>query len=239
MGARVSVADAVVWHDLECGGYEADVAVWAQLAARCGGPVLDVGAGTGRVALALARAGHEVIALERDPELVAELERRAAGLAVDARCGDACAFTLAVTVPLCVMPMQTFHLLADAGGFLRCARAALRAGGTLAVALLGEGVEPFDLELDPDAVSLGGVRYESAPLRLRRCGGVVEILRRRSRSEDSGTRSELDRVELRECDADALAAAALGHGFALGEVIAVAPTREHAGSTIVCLEAVA
>ena len=119
-----------------------------------------------------------------------------------------------------------------------CPRA-LGAGGTLAVALLGEGVEPFDLELDADAVSLGGVRYESAPLRLRRRGGVVEIVRRRSRSEESGTWSKLDRVELRECDADALAAAGRDHGFTLADVIEVSPTREHAGSTIVCLEAAA
>jgi SAM-dependent methyltransferase len=239
VGAGVSAVDAVVWHDLECGGYDADLAAWAELAARRGAPVLDVGAGTGRVAVALARAGHEVIALERDGDLAAELERRAAGLRVEVRCGDACAFALPSPVPLCIVPMQTFQLLADAAAFLRCARDALRADGMLAVALLGEGVEPFDLELDADAVSLGGVRYESAPLRLERRGGVVEILRRRSRSEDSDTRFELDRVRLRECDADALAAAGLDHGFALAEVIAVPPTREHAGSTIVCLEAVA
>jgi SAM-dependent methyltransferase len=239
MAAHMTVLDAVVWHDLECGGYDADLAAWAELAAGCGGTVLDVGAGTGRVALQLARAGHAVVALERDATLAAELERRAAGLPVEVRCADACAFTLPSPVPLCIVPMQTFHLLADADAFLRCARQAVGDGGMLAVALLGEGVEPFDIELDPDAVSLGGVRYESAPLSLRRRGGVVEILRRRSRSEGAGSASHLDRVRLRECDADALAAAAREHRFAPGRVIEVAPTREHAGSTIACLEAVA
>jgi len=47
---------AVVWHDLECGGYRVDLQAWLELAERAGGPVLDVGAGTGRVSLALARA---------------------------------------------------------------------------------------------------------------------------------------------------------------------------------------
>jgi SAM-dependent methyltransferase len=227
---------AIVWHDLECGAYEADLGEWQALATRCGSPVLDVGAGTGRVALALARAGHGVIALEREQELAAELARRAVGLPIDVLCADACAFSLPSPVPLCVVPMQTFHLFSDPSGFLRCARAALRDGGILAVALLGEGVEPFDIELDADAVSLEGVRYESAPLSLQRSGGVVEILRRRSRD---GAAFELDRVRLRECDADALAGMAREHRFAPSGVTVVSPTREHAGTTIVRLEAIA
>ena len=44
-----------------------------------GDPVLDVGAGTGRVALDLARSGHRVTALDSDPELLAELDARADG----------------------------------------------------------------------------------------------------------------------------------------------------------------
>ena len=42
-----------------------------------GGPVLDVGAGTGRVTLDLARGGVAVIALDRDPVLLAALRERA------------------------------------------------------------------------------------------------------------------------------------------------------------------
>ena len=40
----------VLWHDLECGGYDLDLPLWRELADREGSPVLDVGAGTGRVA---------------------------------------------------------------------------------------------------------------------------------------------------------------------------------------------
>jgi protein-L-isoaspartate O-methyltransferase len=74
---RAAAADAVAWHDTECGAYGADLALWEELTAH-GGPVLELGAGTGRVALHLARAGREVIAIERDAELAAEQERRAA-----------------------------------------------------------------------------------------------------------------------------------------------------------------
>jgi ubiquinone/menaquinone biosynthesis C-methylase UbiE len=45
---------AALWHDLECGDYRDDLPSWRSLAATAGGPVLDVGAGTGRVTLDLA-----------------------------------------------------------------------------------------------------------------------------------------------------------------------------------------
>jgi SAM-dependent methyltransferase len=240
-------AEAVIWHDLECGGYGADLPYWARLARRHGDPVLDVGAGTGRVALALARAGHAVVALERDGELAEELVRRADGHAVEVRCADACAFSLPRPVPLCIVPMQTIHLLADRVAFLRCARASLRPGGVLAVALLGDGVEPFELELEPDAVQLDGVRYESAPTALRRASperegapAAVVIERRRSRRRAGAAwRSELDRVTLAGCDARTLAGEASRAGFAPLGVDVIPPTREHVGSEIVRLEATA
>ena len=67
----------VVWHDVECGRYDADLPLWHELAREAPEGVLDVGAGTGRVALRLAYAGHDVTALDLDPELLAVLEQRA------------------------------------------------------------------------------------------------------------------------------------------------------------------
>jgi len=232
-------AESVIWHDLECGAYGADLTHWLELARSRPGVVLDVGAGTGRVALVLARAGHDVVALERDEELAAELARRAATLAIEVRCADACDFTLERKVALAIVPMQTIHLLADRRAFLRCARAALAPGGLLAVSLLGEGVEPFELELDADAVQLGSVRYESAPTALRRePGGAVLIERRRSRIAATGApSSELDLIRLERCDAATLADEARAVGFSPRPARTVAPTAEHAGSEIVCFEA--
>ena len=41
-----AASQEAIWHDVECGGYAADLAVWAELAsAAAGGPVLDLGAG--------------------------------------------------------------------------------------------------------------------------------------------------------------------------------------------------
>ena len=75
---------SVIWHDVECGGYAQDLSLWRSLADDHGDPVLDVGAGTGRIALDLARRGHEVVALDHDAALVAELARRAGELTVTA-----------------------------------------------------------------------------------------------------------------------------------------------------------
>ena len=55
---------AALWHDLECGDYREDLALWRSLVAQTGGPVLDVGAGTGRVTLELASSGVPVVALD-------------------------------------------------------------------------------------------------------------------------------------------------------------------------------
>ncbi|MDX6731199.1 MAG: hypothetical protein QOC54_1147, partial [Baekduia sp.] len=90
----------VVWHDVECGGYGEDVALWRQLAETetpgGEGPVLDVGAGTGRISLDLAARGVAVTALDSEASLLAALDERAAaaGLRVATVVADARSFSL-------------------------------------------------------------------------------------------------------------------------------------------------
>jgi SAM-dependent methyltransferase len=235
----VSDAD-VIWHDLECGAYTADLGVWRGLATRHAAdrPVLDIGAGTGRVALDLARAGHPVIAIERDPTLAAELDKRAAGLPVDVRVADACAFDPGERVNLCIVPMQTIHLLDDRDAFLRCARAALHDGGLLAVALLGDGVAPFEVELDADVAVVGGLRYASTPTALRMTADGIVLERRRVRHAPSGAdTAQIDRISLAALDAGQLALKARPAGFGLVGVTRIPPTDVHAGSDVAILEA--
>ncbi len=52
------------FYDLDLEGYEDDIALYAALAEEYGGPVLELGCGTGRVAAALAGAGAEVVGVD-------------------------------------------------------------------------------------------------------------------------------------------------------------------------------
>ena len=85
---------SVIWHDLECGRYTEDLELWRSVVRDYGDPVLDIGAGTGRVTLDLARHGHRLTALDRDPELLAELAHRAGDLDVETVLADAREFGL-------------------------------------------------------------------------------------------------------------------------------------------------
>lgn len=229
-------ADDVVWHDLECGYYDADLPLWLELARATPGPILDVGAGTGRVAIPLARAGHAVHALDSDIVLLDTLHTRAPEIScVHA---DACAFSVERRFGLCIVPMQTIHLLADRPGFLRCAHAALRPGGVLAIALLGDGAEPFETELEPERTELGGALYSSTPTALRVHGATMVLERRRARTDARGTRVETDTVRLRMFGPGDLVSEVDASGFlALGTRVVV-PTEDRAGSVVLLLRAV-
>jgi SAM-dependent methyltransferase len=236
---------SVIWHDVECGGYAEDLALWRALAAAAEGPVLDVGAGTGRVALDLASRGIDVVALDVDAELLEALRERAAGLglAVDAVVADARSFDLGGRrFGLIAVPMQTLQLLDDAaarGAFMRTARAHLRAGGIVAVAL-ADALESFDGESDglpePDVATIDGVRYLSLPLAVVDEGDRAAIHRLR---QVVGARpavpEEHDVIRLARIDAAALAAEAEAEGFEALEARRIPATDAYVGSTVVIL----
>jgi SAM-dependent methyltransferase len=232
----------VVWHDLECGGYGDDLALWRELAAGHPGPVLDVGAGTGRVTLDLARRGHPVVALDRDPALLAELRARAAGLPVAAVQADARGFALGRRFALILVPMQTVQLLGGAeprAGFLAAARAHLEPGGLVAIAL-ADALEAFDAEHDlaplPDIRELDGVVYSSRPVAVRDEGERVAIHRIREVVDPRGERTvSEDVLRLDRVTAALLAEEAEAHGLEAERAHGIPATDEYVGSTVVML----
>jgi SAM-dependent methyltransferase len=236
----VSMSLDVLWHDLECGDYREDLPLWHTLARAADGPVLDVGAGTGRVTLALAAAGVPVVALDAEAPLLRELERRAAGLPVETVVADARTFALGRRFPLILVPMQTLQLLGGADGraaFLRRALAHLEPGGLLAAAV-ADAVNCFDAEHvlppPPDACEIDGVRYASRLLRVDDEGDRAALHRRREidghEVEDAVVR--LDRVAPGE-----IAAQARELGFAATGELFIPETEEYLGSTVVVLRA--
>jgi SAM-dependent methyltransferase len=236
--------DLVRWHDLECGGYAIDLELWRELAAQAGGPVLDVGAGTGRVALDLARGGVAVTAVDAEAGLLAELAARARreGLAVDVHTADVRQLELPGTFAAILVPMQTMQLLGGPPGraaFLTRARSHLRPGGLLAAAL-ADALEAYDAAHTepplPDMGEFDGSVYASRPLAVRDEGAAVAVVRQREIVDPGGRRRaaedviRLDRLEPATLEAEGRAA-----GFAVEPRRRIPQTDEYVGSSVVVL----
>jgi SAM-dependent methyltransferase len=233
-----------LWHLLECGGYSEDLPLWRALADEAGGAVLDIGAGTGRVALDLAARGVPVVALDANAALLEALERRAAGLPVETVVADARGFSLGRRFSLVLVPMQTLQLLGGPDGraaFMRCALAHLEPGGLLAAAL-ADAVDCFDeqhaLPPPPTALDVAGMRYSSQLLAVVDNGDRAVIHRRRQingSGQPSASRDvalPLDRVS-----ADEVASEAARIGFVNEPHRFVLETEEYLGSTVVVARA--
>jgi SAM-dependent methyltransferase len=235
---------AAVWHDLECGAYREDLPLWRALADEAGGPVLDVGAGTGRVSLDLAARGVPVVALDIDAALLKALRRRAEALPIETVAADARELSLGRRFSLVVVPMQTLQLLGGPAGraaFLRRAREHLEPGGLVAAALadaLASFDEDHDVPPPPDVLEIDGVRYVSQLLAVVDEDGRAAIHRRRAivgpgeRYESGDAVVQLDRVSAREVVAEAR-----DLGFLSEPDRLIPETEEFLGSTVVVLRA--
>jgi len=247
VGVRVRPDAAVIWHDVECADYVADLPLWRRLAADANGPVLDLGCGTGRVALDLASRGTDLTALDSDPALVRALRARARQrrLPMRTHVADARSFDLGRRFDLVIAPMQVAQLLGGPEGrarMLAMARRHLFRGGRLAVAL----ADPFDgapaeemLPPLPDVREADGWIFYSTPVALRDEGGATAIDRLRQSVSPEGDLSEsLATVLLDAVDPAELEGAAERVGYRVQPRRRVPPTEAYVGSTVVILEAV-
>lgn len=194
---KVEAPEAAIWQEIEFGSYRADLPLWAELATARGGPVLELGAGAGRVALHLAGSGTEVIAVDRDAELAAELESRAerAGAPVTVLIADlATPGEIALPAPprLAIAPL---HVLQELEGgnrraLLRALAELLAPGALLAAAvvdestLLSEGLAPD--KILPDLREIGDWVYSSEPLWVQVGGRTMRVRRLRERVSPEG-----------------------------------------------------
>jgi SAM-dependent methyltransferase len=91
-----------------------DLGFWSSLARRTGGPILELGCGTGRVLLHLARAGYTVFGLDHSVEMLAYLKsiipesfRRSVNIFL----GDMGTYHLSQRLPLIILPCNTYTTL--------------------------------------------------------------------------------------------------------------------------------
>jgi hypothetical protein len=181
-------ADTSIWQEVEFGSYEADLPLWRELAAAADGPVLELGAGAGRVSLKLAAEGRELIALERDAGLAAALEE--AGDEADWRLEAVTADLaepgeLVLTEPpaLVIGPLHVIQVLqAEARRALLARLAELAAAeATIALTVVDEStlLSPGTpaTQILPDMRELEGWVYSSEPLWVQ-VGDEALIVRR-------------------------------------------------------------
>lgn len=102
--------DAIArYYDLDLNGFDDDLALYEGFAQRGDGSVLEVGCGTGRVAGALAQAGHTVTGLDISPAMLQQA--RARDDSVEWVEGDIALLDLGRTFDLIIAPLGTLHHL--------------------------------------------------------------------------------------------------------------------------------
>lgn len=238
--------ERVIWHDVECGGYEADLPLWEELVTASGGPVLELGCGAGRVVVHLARAtGELVIGLDSDDELVAAVWDRASGLEGDAELGDVRGFDLHARFNLVLAPMQLIQLLperTDRICCLSCVADHLEPGGRAAFAIV-EDVPPLSegeaaAPPIPDVRQIDGWVYSSLPFPPELHDGAIVLRRlRQTVAPDGKLSEETNEVVLQELTAETLEQEAAEIGLTPIGRREIPATDAHVGSTIVLLEA--
>jgi SAM-dependent methyltransferase len=227
-----------VWHELENGSYRADLPLWRRLACAAQGPILDLGAGTGRVALDLAARGHELVALDSDATLLATLRERS--VKVRTHVADARSFAIAERFGLVLAPMQLAQILggpSERAAMLSRVREHLLPGGSFAAALadprealVGDAAAPPL----PDMLEREGWVFSSQPLTVREQGGSVVIERRRQAvAPDGSLEHETARVALELLTPDELEREARAAGLRPVERYTIPESPDHIGSEVV------
>ena len=119
--------------DLDYGHFADDLPFYEQLARRCEGPILELGVGTGRVAIPLASAGFEVWGIDLSEAMLARARAKAeAALEARLRSGDMRDFDLDQKFDLIFAGLGAFHHLLtpdDQAACLRCVQHHLAPGG--------------------------------------------------------------------------------------------------------------
>ncbi len=181
-----------------------DVAWYRQLAREAGGPVLELGAGTGRVLLALAESGAPCTGLDSSEAMLQELRHKPLPANVNLVLGDMRSFALRERFALIAAPFRVFQHLEtteDQLACLRCVREHLAPGGRLAFDVFVPDPARMAVDAQPEAED---ARYERdgeevvrfVALRIERVHQLLHVQVRYERRRDGRVRGE-DRAELR------------------------------------------
>lgn len=158
LGSKALYRDAALYEQLYRRRQQ-DVRFYVELARRHGGPVLELGAGTGRVTLAIAAAGVSIVGLDTMPTMLARAHARLAlrpaaeRERVSLRRADLRSLRMTQRFPLVIAPFNVLQHTATGEelqrALERCARL-LAPGGLLAFDVLNPDVHA--LAQNPDRI---------------------------------------------------------------------------------------
>jgi SAM-dependent methyltransferase len=121
-GSREHYADAQ-YYDYTYRRRRADLDFYRRVARQHGSPILELGAGSGRVAVPLALDGHRVTGLDLSLPMLEQARARARALPagrVDFQAGDMRDFALRRRFPLVIAPFNVLLHLYEPDDFARC-----------------------------------------------------------------------------------------------------------------------
>jgi precorrin-6B methylase 2 len=238
-----------VWQEVEFGSYGADLPLWVDLAESAGGPVVELGSGAGRVSLHLAGHGHEVVAVERDLDLIRELEQEAEsrGVSLTVVAADLAApaeVSLPIRPALAIGPLHVIQVLGQGArpALLARMRELLAPGGTLALTLVDESTilasGAASAQILPDMRELHGWVYSSEPLWVQVGERALTVRRlRESVSPEGQMERDIHDEVLHRVDPEALEAEAADAGFRAAGRRRISSGEDEADSVVVLLEA--
>jgi SAM-dependent methyltransferase len=162
-----------------------DVDFYVAEAVRSGGPVLELGVGTGRIAVPIAQAGVRIVGVDSSQGMLAVAREQAqlAGVQLDLRFGDLRDPPVDEQFALVVIPFRTLlHMETDADrrAALRAVRALLRDGGRFVFDVFTPGADDIAethgrwLEREPGIFERADWDEEGRTLTLRVSGGGAE-----------------------------------------------------------------
>jgi SAM-dependent methyltransferase len=240
--------NSLIWHEVECGGYTADLALWEELAGQTDKPIMELGCGAGRVTLHLAeKTGLLVIGFDNDRRLVEAIWERGHGTTADAEQEDVRAFEpMATKFSLVIAPMQLIQLLSDSQervSCLSCVLDSMLPGARAAFAIVEEipdlprpGTSAPPL---PDVREIEGWIYSSLPLEPVALVGSILLRRLRQTVDPDGNMSEeLNEIALATLSAETLEEEGRAVGLQPSGRRQIPSTEAHVGSTVVLFEKV-
>lgn len=166
-----------------------DVSFFVEAARESGGPVLEVGCGTGRVLIPTARAGFEIVGLDLSPSMLGVCRLRVADEPPEVQSrislveGDMRRFDLGRVFPLVTLPFRPFlHLLTveDQLACLGAISAHLQVGGRVVIDLFNPSLDMLanaptgEVHNEPDFTLPDGRRVRRG-LRIAACDRFAQV----------------------------------------------------------------